>query len=67
MNSKYNIGDSVLIPGKIIGIGESRGSLVYKIDTPYEIPENAVILDRSGIAAANMEAYLQLRNNLIGY
>lgn len=59
MVTKYNTGDSVLIPAAIRSAEERDGQIIYQVDanTWEGIPENAVISDERAQAQKAMQSF----------
>ena len=61
MVTKYNTGDSVLIPATIRSAEERDGQIIYQVDanTWDAIPENAVISDERAQAQKAMQSFVR--------
>lgn len=61
MVTKYNTGDSVLIPATIRSAEERDGQIIYQVDanTWKGIPENAVISDERAQAQKAMQSFVR--------
>ena len=59
MVTKYNTGDSVLIPATIRSAEERDGQIIYQVDanTWDGIPENAVIFNERAQAQKAMQSF----------
>jgi hypothetical protein len=64
MQTKYNIGDQILVPGTIEGISEENGKTVYNVNAAWKIPEEAILIDKNGEQSAKLDYYKQLRDSL---
>lgn len=55
--AKFNIGDAVMIPGRIVAIKESdTGGIAYEVDSDiWRIPETAVRSDDGGMHLGLMQ------------
>lgn len=66
MITKYNVGDSVLVPASIRSISEDNGRIVYELDTPWNVPEEVILPDENGQQSAKLAYFRELRDNLLG-
>lgn len=66
MITKYNVGDSVLVPASIRSISEENGRIVYDLDTPWNVPEEVILPDENGQQNAKLAYFRELRENLLG-
>lgn len=64
MITKYNVGDSVLVPASIRSISEENGRIVYDLDTPWNVPEEVILPDENGQQNAKLAYFRELRENL---
>ena len=60
MVTKYNTGDSVLIPATIRSAEEINGQIIYHVDadTWSGIPEDAVIVNENAEAQRAMQSFM---------
>jgi hypothetical protein len=66
MITKYNVGDSVLVPASIRSISEENGRIVYELDTPWSVPEEVILPDENGKQNAKLSYFRELRDTLLG-
>ena len=58
MQTKFNTGDPVMVPGTIVSARQKDGGIVYEVETSWNIPENYIQEDDRGFGAS-MRAFAE--------
>ena len=64
MQTKFNTGDQVMVPGTIVSARQEGGGIVYEVDTPWQVPEGYIQEDNRGFGAA-MRAFAESLAELV--